>query len=999
MTTRVPVSSIENKWVDAQRVDLSDLNTEQSHNNSNAAAIVQNFMGSGVLLENPTPTILFDTDNLSAIQAQLQAANNLDGTGLEPAVQPTDILQGNQLAVEYTDSSIDQTTRASLAKAFGRWCSKVLIIGLDFEGNLIYDRFEFHKRETQTTNNHYARILTIILNNFDGNNNCSASLGGRIIVREAKPFELNRDAIMIKQDVEPNIFIRDIRPADCHKSIYTMIQDGIGSAYDADDLEINITGRQPRRSIDPADVTTRIGQKFLANTNNLQKVTLLLGVSRDDDATIEHRFDWTGDLVISIYRLQTTTSCPTDIIPDLSIDFEPEETPVAELSFSQAELRDAGYVLTDAPQPVDFVFTNSAIAESGGMEIGRYYALTVRRSGDPDTGTIYLEVGNHRTDYSRLTVFNGLWVDVQEEDLWFQAWSDTAKVATGQAYDSGNGIFLPKVSTDALTGAAIDNYERYLNLVSTGVAINNIAVVQSVSDETKTVQDERTGNNVYSRKQNVPSVSFVTDATLTTLRQTSEPLIIGCLADVNPKARNLIEKTQEYIGCANGDVYTIINPDADLLSLRLIGRKLIPQTTCATYEYRIFKANYCVDGYGDVNGDGYISQLDVTRAAELRGSSLSDLTTQNEILAGTKTTLEILRADVDGDGIVSATDVALIQSFVNKEINTFPVGTYFTHLDLQVQPAVARWDGYWTCWHLEEPVTFESDGYIKTDPDALCPSSVDPFTLTDEERIYFGNPIVPSIDGDNPAVYQVSPFVPVNYQISYVPFWQDWLLSLSADARELPATFTYPTSIEVSDCSATPNMFTCQQLGDEIPEVDPGRNDFYVPGNLILGSGDVIRPNGTPVAADVEVGVINLELGSNIYSETSFNILRDFVADKGDGFTNANYPAMRYSDCSNVVVTDLDENRIRFNVSIQSFVPNLDGYSSIDGYGIIVDDVIGVFMDHTTGILSLTIQDLDENPLYRTLVTKIQIVVYLKKSGWNNQVLTITSDELAGLVV
>lgn len=74
MTTRVPVSSIENKWVDAQRVDLSDLNTEQSHNNSNAAAIVQNFMGSGVLLENPTPTILFDTDNLSDIQAQLQAA-------------------------------------------------------------------------------------------------------------------------------------------------------------------------------------------------------------------------------------------------------------------------------------------------------------------------------------------------------------------------------------------------------------------------------------------------------------------------------------------------------------------------------------------------------------------------------------------------------------------------------------------------------------------------------------------------------------------------------------------------------------------------------------------------------------------------------------------------------------------------------------------------------------------------------------------------------------
>ena len=276
MTKRLPVSQIQNKWVDAQRVDLSDMNTEQQHKNGNDAAMVQNFFGSGVLLESPVPIVIFDTDNLSGIQAQLQAANNLDGTGLDAHRQPSDNLQGNQLAVVYDDSEIAQTTRMAQAKAMGRYSVKVLIIGLDFEGNLQYDRFEFHRKETQTTFRHYARILTIILNDFDGNNNCSACWGGRIIIRETLPFELNRDAIMAKQDVEPNIFIRDIHPADRTKSIFDIIQEGIGNQYDANSLEINITGRQPLRAIEPNDVTTQIGQKFYANTDNIQKITLIL---------------------------------------------------------------------------------------------------------------------------------------------------------------------------------------------------------------------------------------------------------------------------------------------------------------------------------------------------------------------------------------------------------------------------------------------------------------------------------------------------------------------------------------------------------------------------------------------------------------------------------------------------------------------------------------------------------------------------------------------------
>jgi hypothetical protein len=998
MTIRLPVSTIQNNWTDAQKVDMSDMSIEQENMNGNFAAIVQNMFGSGVLLESPTPVVLWDSDNLSAVQAALQAANNLDGTGLTPTTQPTDTLLGNQLSIEYTNSSIDQTSKSSQANAIGRNYVKLLIIGLDFEGNLQYDRFEFHKKETQTTYRHYARILTIILNGFDGNNNCSGSCGGRLIIKEALPYELNRDAIMVAQDVEPNIFIRDIRPADCHLSIYDVIQTGIGTEYDADNLEINITARQPQRAILPLDVSTQIGQKFLSTTDNIQKITALLSVSEDTTVPIANRFDWTGDLIVSVYKLQTTTACPTDILPELAIDFDPEERPLAELSFSQSELLDAGYVLTNVPQPIDFVFTNSIIAAVGGIEVGKYYAFTVRRSGSADAGTIYLEVGNDRIDNSRLTVFNAIWVDVPEEDLWFQVWSNSAKFASGQAYDRGNGIICEKTEIDPTTGATIDNWNRYFNFISNGEGVNNIGVLQAAIEQSITTQDERTGNNIYSRKQYVPSFGFVSSSTLTTLKQTSEPLTIGAMSDINPKTRAVITKTQSYPGLANGASYIIINPDADLLSNRLVGRKLIPDNT-ASYTYRIYRETLCTDGYGDVNGDGVIDIDDVARAAELIGYDISDPATQQDIIDGYATTLEILRADVDGDGIVSAADVDLIERFVNREdgYRSFPVGTYFTHLELEVQPAVVRNDGYWTCNWTYNTGGATYDGYVNpTGPAYVCPIPVDPATLTATERLYYGNIGESTIDTDNAGVWQAAPFVAVDYDIIFVPFWADWMLALNSSARSVPSAFTYAESIDTTDCTQVAT-FECSERSNEIPDCDPGRNDFYVPGNLIVGSGSLIRTDGTPLPVDIEVGIVNLELGAQIFSETSFDIFHNFVADRGDGFTNANYPAMRYSDCTTVQPEDLAGNKIRFNVSIQSFVPSLDGYDYVDGYGIIVDDVIAVYMDHANGILRLTTQDLDENPLYATLVSKVQIVVYLKKAAWKNQVLTISPAEMAGL--
>lgn len=963
MTKRIPVSQLQNLWHDAQTVDKNDMDTEQNYNNQTNAAIVNNFFGSGVLVSSAEQNVLFDSDNLNSVQAAQEAANSFDGTGINVAVQPADNNLGNQIEVELTESDV-----------FGRLSIKVAIIGLAFDGSLIYDRLTFHRNEKQVTANHYKEILTLVFNDFKGNNNCSRNNGGRIVVREALSFELSRDPIMVAQDVEPNIFFRDFKTVDSHTGLHTMLQNAIGSQYNVDDLTITITQRNIRE-IDPNDVSTQIGQKFKATTNNIQKVTLLMGAFGNTSAPIANKFDWAGDLIVSIYPLQTTVSCPTDIVPALAIDFDPAQTPLVEVSFNQAELKDLGYVLNDVVQPVDFIFNSTKIAAAGGINIGNYYAVTFRRSGASSSGTIFAESGNDRTNNSRLTIFSGTWVDTNEEDLWFQIWTDAAKVADGQGFDSGNGILFDKTTIDTETGAVIDNQERNFSFSTTGQGTDNTGVIQAIESDSVTIQDERTGNNTFSRKQFVPSFSFVSDAALASLKSISEPLIVGCVSDNNPKINPILNKTQTVPGLVKGDNFCIINPDPDLLSLQLVGSKLIPNSS-KTFDYRIFKVNYCVDGYGDVNGDGIIDASDVARASELIGESIYSSTTQAKIVAGQISTLELLRAGVNGTGTISSTDVNLIQNYVNRTINSFPVGSSFNHLCLTVQQSVGRSDGYYDC----------TDGYIRLDgylsQNKVLVSSLDP-----NVAVYDGYLFDVSMDGTDSAFNTVS-FAPINYQIKFQSFWQDYLLILNSNARLIPTTFTYQNAIVPNNCN--PSAVDCNELVGNIPSVDVGRNDFFAPDNLIIGTGELLRPDGSNYKIDLEIGTVVLELPANTISERSINIFNVFCANFNEGKTANGYSAMKYSDCSFVGPNDLIEGKIKFSVSILSLGNSLDGTT-------INSDIVGIFIDYTTGLMTMSIKNVLNSSIFSDLRVKIQILFFLKKGGFNNKPLTVSGTEVTGL--
>lgn len=975
MTTRKNVSQIQNKFHNAQRVDEGDLLVEQVHNTQIHSATIQNHFGSGVLLDKPRQYILFDSDNLDSTQAALDAVGVFDGSGIHVHTQPSDANLGNQIEVELTDSTVK-----------GRFSVKVAIIGLDFEGNLQYDKFYFHKNEKQITSRHYARILALFFNDFKGNNNCSRNHGGRIVIRETAPFQLSRDDLMAVQDVEPDIFWRDFK-FNQFANLFTTIQQAIGSEYDADALNINITGKGVR-TLSAGDVTSQIGQKFLASTDNIQKVTLLLGVNRNDTVPIENRYDWLGDLVISIYPLQTTVSCPSAIVPNLAIDYDPAITPLAQITYSQAELLDLGYVLTDTLQPVDFIFSETKLGNgsTSGITIDNYYAVTIKRSGAAATGNIIVSVANDRIEDSRLIAFNGIWTDVTEEDLWFKIWTDAAKIADGRGYDNGNGIEYEKTTTDPDTAATIDNKIVSKSFIDTGENILNTGIIQAVEYESYNIQDERAGNTIFSRKKYIPSFSFVDNANLTDLRATSEPFVIGTIRDTNPKLNELLTKTQTFPGLARADTFCIINPDADLLSVNVVGSKIYPNTL-HTNNFRIFGAQYCYDGYGDVNGDGIIDDDDISAVSSLLGESLFYSTTQQKIIDGYFSTFEILRADVDGDGYVSSTDLDLITRYVNRQINSFPVGTYFTHLCLTLQQSVARWDGYFDC----------ADGYVRLDGYAgvqLIPVS----SLSDTELRYYGYLVTPQLETD--PIFTTVPFPGVTYEVIPQPYWQGFNIIESSNSKLVTCSFTTDNDNTIPDCTMAVT-FSCEDRGNPTIICDPGKNDLFIPGNLILNDGSkIVDRDGYSYKHDIEIGTIILNLPNDPLQEVTLNVFNKLIADSGDGLTSAGFAAMRYADCSTVQPQDLALGKLKFSVSIQAMVPELDGYDGYLGNNcIIIDDIVGVYFDHDSGILTLTSKDMHEDTVYKSLVTKIQIIVYLKKAGWrDSNYLEVQPAQLAGLL-
>lgn len=1054
---RIPISAIQNIWSDAQSVDDENLTLEQNHNDQLHSSLICNHIGNGVIPEALVQNVLFD----SSLSGDL-----LDGKAITAQAQPSDSNNGNQLEIELSDSL-----------AAGKKTVKIILIGLDFENNLQYDTLIFAKNEKQITKKHYRTLLTIFLNDFIGGSLQSFNLGGRLVIREAAPMTLSRDTIMISQDVEPNLVFRDFFVAT-GGTLSNLLSTALPS-YNIDTLNIK-TGYKQLRSIEEDDVSSQIGQKFLSTSNNIQKITLLLATT---NSITPSDLEWTGDLIISIYALQSTVQSSTDIVPNLAIDFDPTNIPLAQISLNFNSMLANGIELNTVPQPVDFIFSNTPVGSGLLIKENHYYVITIKRAGSADTCQIQVAVGSNEETNTRETLFNGsIWVDIPEESLWFKVHSDAAKVSDGLAYDNGNGIQIPKTMIDEDTSVTIDySFDNKLFLR------NDLyyAILQATITESAEIQNERTGTPINSQKQLTPSLSLLNTIALQEIEDISEPLILGTIVDQNIKTSSIAGQTIgasfHHYGMVNNEiVFKIIDDESDgyrydqglitllsdLASGKLNEAKIIPNVLTPSIYYRIVKAELHTLMYGDINGDGIIDTDDLLASQSFLDTDLNILPTATEylvhtanfvndtglswqiinpdgdIIIGSGTDgvliadgmtanfssvsanfssienlseykiniinstssiynnslfdvinlisnvnitiskleytsdlfLKLLKADIDGDMIVSSSDVTRITNYINLAppfpATTSPsnrIGTTFRAVRLTVEKYIDR-----------------SDDYPGNDTNRATTLHIMPDVFLDGYVEWAGQNIKVN---------------PIEFSIVKQLNWKEHNIVVNSNPKMVLASFNEMSGYTVN--SSTTNLNTTQTFPEQ-PAFDPGRNDMFVPNNLIMNVGSQLTtPTGDYFKVDFEIGTISFEIPAveMFGEEKHVNLLTDFIGDyTGTGYTRIGYKAMRFADNSLVTLDGFNNNQIRVSVGVLSFSPQVNGITD-DGYeGIIVDDRIGVSVNYSTGLLSLQFSNLYQDPVEQTRNTKIQITVYLKKAGWVNAPIVIDDNKTTNLL-
>jgi hypothetical protein len=935
---------LRNNFYDGQNITEEDLDTEQTAWHDTISGSTDLFAGSGVEKAFATQRTLFDSNDVPASTQALISTQNFDGAPIYPEdsfgntvfLQPSDTSQGNQLDVRISGSSLD-----------GAPTAKVFIFGTTFGGAFEQEAFTFQTNGTQITRKYYTSIVSIMTQDFRGNQNSlvdgyvSRNNGGRLEILEALPMRVARDAVMAEQKQEPNQDYKNFKPAVTFKTLDILLDEIAATEdLDADDLEINLTSTTTRL-LEPNKPGVIVGEKFKATTDNIQKVTVLLSVQERTLVPAGEEFDWSGDIVVGIRKLQKTTTCPTDVIPGTAIEFDPEPSPLSEVSFDQAGLEALGIILDDDPQEVDFIFTQSLVSNPSvdpSIVSGDYYILTIRRSGSLSTGTIVLEEaantdsGSDETDEMRMSIFaQNAWTDIPESDLWFKVYTDAVRIVDGTAIDDGVQITSPKIKKNTTTGVNEAYIEGNHSLIDISENAENYVIVQAANDFSVPKPHPSTGNLVFTRISDEPEVSVISQSTLSTLLSSgNDTIILGLAKDTNPIDNPAMSGSTDYPGLHGTNTFTIINPSSDIVASNLVGSILIPNTAKPTIKYRIIKKDTYTDLFGDVDGDGVIDNDDVVRAQAIgnvvsgdgyakdlvSGSVPSATQVAAVITNGTVTMNEILRADVNGDDIVTTLDPSYIQQFITLG-TAFPAGSSFTRVVLTVE-------------NLTDPLT--------TSPDII------------------------GSDSDLNAV----PFTQVGFGIDFIPLWSEENIVITDLRRFVPKTFT---SVESNDITGTTK--------------NGGTNTLLVPGDLLLG-GDLLDEDADIYSIDLEVGTVVLELpeGSTALEIDVFN---GFIKNQ-----------MSFSDGTLVGSTALTNDQVRVTAGVQSFVKDLDGYDyeSPDGYTKI-DETVGVLYTESTGLLRIRAANIRSVSTRPELRTKIILTVYLKKAGFQNSAQTISGVDLS----
>jgi hypothetical protein len=927
-------------FFDGQNLTEEDMDTEQSAWTTTASSNMDTVVGSGIKKEFTTQRVLFDLNDVPSTTAALLTGPTFDGEPIYPTdsfgatvyLQPSDTVEGNQLEIEISGASLTGAPKL-----------KVFLFGLTLNDAFVYEVLEFENNGSKITRTYFTSLIAFMTQDFRGNGNtiidgtACRNVGGNLRIMESLPFTVITDHIMAEQAEMPNMDFVNFKPAAPAKTLDIVLAEIANTDnQDEDDLEINI-GSTTTRQLPKNTVGLIIGEKFKATTNNVQKISILLSVEEDSTAAAGHEYDWSGDIVVGIRALQKTVSCPLNTIPNTGIEYDPQPSVLAEVAFDQDELADLGIILTNTTQVVDFVFTQSLLANPNvapSLTPGDYYILTVTRSGDISQGNIILEEAANtnadpgETDEMRMAVFSGNeWTDIEDSDMWFKIYTSAIRITNGTAFDGGYSITSPKSTINEITGTDESYIDGHYSLLDVSSTADNYVILQRENKFSDAVSHPSTGNSVYSRIQDYPNVTIVNEDTLADLVAAgNETVILGSVTDINPTGTDPIIGNTEFPGLAGTTTFAIIQPSADITTGNLIGAILVPNTTKETLKYKIVAVDVYTDAYGDINNDGVIDAVDVLAAQDLDGyapnltsGTIPAAAQLTALIAGVFTVPELIRADVNNDGQINALDAQLIQQHVSLG-TAFDAGSSFTRAVITVE------------------------------------SLTDPLTTT------------PNILGSD-ADFNDVPFTAIPYRIDFISLWSPENLIITDLRRYIPQTFT---ALEETDITGTAKS--------------GGTNSFYIPGDLILG-GDILDESEEAYNFDFEINTITIDLPEGPIAG-EFNLFNTYIKS-----------TMKFYDGTLVGSSALTDNQVKVTVAIQSITKDRDGYDqqNIDSDSAI-DESISILYVPTSGLLRIRSDNLRHVDTRAELRTKLIITVYLKKAGFQNADASIDESTFTGLL-
>ena len=971
MKSRVSSVLPKANFFDGQKITEADLDAEQLHNQSVSGGLINDFHGSGIVRESIFESNILLNTSSPGVYAKEESPNlsketillgRYDGLPLNLDIQPSDRQYGNRLEVELAGASIG-----------GKIQTKVLVLGFAFSslserGQLVCEILSFQKNETLITKYYYKEVLSVIFNNFSGGTgkteyeslkdslNVISENSGHLIIREAESFKVFPKSSINEQIESPNFSLNTFITGDVGTSIEDLLREAVGDDVNFSDLYFELSSAQIVSFDKNGSVTKSYGQKFLSKSNNLQKIDLLLSAEQDTSLPVGEQYDFSGELTLSVHKLQTDVNCKTDIIPDRLLDFDPEIDPIIEISFSQSDLKDLGYSLSDIPQIVSFNLGSTLIADPNidpSLIAGEYYAVLLSRRGDTRTGTVNVHVGwdtptrksqngqtltpeekflKQSSRFFEFDIATRRYVDYSAYSLWHQIHADCVEVTPGTAYsDDSYLISIPK--TEKFVGSTeISKYIDGIPLSNIAYGSSNYVLLSHIQSFESPVTHPRTGNLAYSRILDTGSISVYNENDFLSISD-NNPLILAKVVDRNVRSASQILQAVSLPGLIDRDHLLIIEPDSSLLSDNLIGRVLTPDVSCeCNKKYKITKTECLSYTLGDLNNDKKIDSLDISEIVPILGNTINSSSTEKEILSGNLSIIKFKQSDLNGDDTVDGADLALLEDAVDGYTNfsapekfrvlkvyiqnDFDENDYPTILDdvLITADTTAASNSisfsvtdYRVALAIRAGDVISISGILDSGIYLISSKEIDSSGLVVTLSLKQEDETEPSFVGESGIPFSIvsgtsANMIADNLNLVKLPFITS---SLSIDFIESPFS---SENIEVCDLRRYVSrnfveerikacICTTDDCNTAISCTPNLKNQQYISGDIFIPDGEIYSSPGVPYHGDFEYTTISISLPPGSLDDCQIDLYNAFLkAEAGSCVTAAGYPAMKYSD-------------------------------------------------------------------------------------------------------